>query len=119
MRAALVFILALASLAAPDRTPAAAQTRVETRWANGNLRSSATVVNNAFEGEYRTWYQDGRPYELRHFVHGRESGAQQSWDPDGRRYLNYVVRHGRRFGFVNAHPCLPPDEATGQAREQE
>jgi antitoxin component YwqK of YwqJK toxin-antitoxin module len=78
-------------------------------WPNGRLRSSAMYVDDAYHGEYRTWRENGHPYELRHFDHGRESGRQQSWNDDGTLFLNYEVRRGRRFGFINAAPCLPAD----------
>ena len=58
-----------------------------------------------YEGEYRTWYTSGNPYELRHFEAGHESGLQQSWTEDGTLYLNYESRGGRHFGLVNARTC--------------
>jgi hypothetical protein len=81
----------------------------ETRWPNGHLRSSANYLDDVYQGEYRTWYASGQPYELRHFEHGRETGLQQSWTEDGTLYLNYEVRHGRHYGLINAKPCLPAD----------
>ena len=58
----------------------------------------------------RTFYPDGRPYEMRHFYHGREEGLQQAWTEDGTLYINYEMRQGRRYGFINARPCLPVEE---------
>lgn len=78
----------------------------ETFWPNGRVRSSAHYVDDVFHGEYRTWAINGQPYELRHFDRGHESGLQQSWDSAGNLYLNYEMRHGRRYGFVNAKPCV-------------
>ena len=77
------------------------------RWPEGRLRLETTVMDEAYHGEYRTWYRSGAPYELRHFVRGREEGVQQSWTETGELYLNYEVRNGRRYGFINAAPCLP------------
>jgi len=88
----------------------------ESRWPNGKLRVQAHYFGDVFHGEYRTWYESGRPYELRHFDHGRESGMQQSWTEEGELYLNYEVRDGRRFGLINARPCLPAD-ADGNSKE--
>lgn len=79
----------------------------QTWWPNGRLRSQAHYVAGAYHGEYRTWRENGRPYERRTYADGRESGVQQSWDEQGALYLNYEVRHGRRYGFVNAYPCAP------------
>ena len=60
---------------------------------------------DAYDGEYRTWYQSGAAYERRHYINGHEEGVQQSWTDEGVLYLNYEVREGRRFGLVNASPC--------------
>lgn len=76
-------------------------------WPDGTLRSRAWYADDAFQGEYRTFYASGRPYELRHFERGREAGLQQSWSEDGTLFLNYEVRGGRRYGLVNAKPCVP------------
>lgn len=57
--------------------------------------------------ERRTFYPDGRPYEVRHFFNGKEEGLQQAWTEDGTLYINYEMRGGRRYGFINARPCLP------------
>lgn len=112
---ALLVVLLLASpLSQPEAHAGAhAGFRAEhqqARWPNGRLRLDTTVVDDAYHGEYRTWYQSGAPYELRHFVHGREEGVQQSWTETGQLYLNYEVRHGRRYGFINATPCLPVEK---------
>lgn len=61
--------------------------------------------------ERRTFYPNGRPYEVRHFLNGREEGLQQAWTEDGTLYINYEMRSGRRYGFINARPCLPVKEA--------
>ena len=80
--------------------------RVETFWPNGHMKSDVTYRDDAYDGEYRTWYESGKPYELRHYVAGHEEGLQQSWTEAGMVYLNYEVRNGRRYGFVNAAPCM-------------
>ncbi len=85
--------------------------RVEEFWPNGTLRRAFDVRKDVRHGEYRTWTIDGKPYELKHFADGREDGLQQAWDENGRLYLNYEVRDGRRYGMVNAKPCLPADDA--------
>jgi len=91
------------------RGPAPAAAHPEGRrqqfWPDGGLKSDVTYRDDAYEGEYRTWYATGRPFELRHYVDGHESGLQQSWTESGELYLNYEVRDGRRFGLVNATPC--------------
>jgi protein SCO1 len=75
-------------------------------WPDGRIKTAAAYRADALDGEYRTWYASGRPFEVRHYASGRESGAQQSWTEAGELFLNYEVRDGRRFGFVNARPCV-------------
>lgn len=104
MKTTLALILALA-LQLGDGT----RTVVKTWWPDGTLKSMAHYAGDVLHGEYRTWYASGRPYELRHFDRGRESGVQQSWTADGELFLNYEVRDGRRYGYVNARPCVPVD----------
>lgn len=61
--------------------------------------------------ERRTFYPNGRPYEVRHFLNGKEEGLQQAWTEDGELFVNYEMRNGRRYGFINARPCRPVEEA--------
>lgn len=82
-------------------------THVEEFWPNGKLRRAFGLSEGVRDGEYRTFTIDGKPYELKHFSRGREDGLQQAWDDRGELYLNYVVKNGRRYGMVNAKPCLP------------
>jgi protein SCO1 len=108
--AALVFtvvVLNAADRSLPHTFTAAAKRNghAQTFWPNGRLKSDVTYRNDAYEGEYRTWYASGAPYELRHYVGGHEQGVQQSWTERGELYLNYEVRNGRRYGLVNATPC--------------
>lgn len=84
--------------------------RFETWWPNGSQRSSVEYLDDVYHGEYRTWSKDGKAYELKHFYLGREAGLQQAWDENGELYLNYEVRNGRRYGMLNAKPCLPAGE---------
>jgi protein SCO1 len=77
-----------------------------TWWPSGAMRMMAHYADDAYDGEYRTYYESGHPYEVRHYRHGREAGLQQSWTADGVMFLNYEMRNGRRYGMVNARPCV-------------
>ena len=79
---------------------------VRTWWPNGHLKTDAYYNHDVLIGEYDTFYSSGAPYERRHYVRGHEEGRQQSWTESGELYLNYDVRHGRRYGLVNAAPCM-------------
>jgi antitoxin component YwqK of YwqJK toxin-antitoxin module len=102
MRSGILLSLIWLSLTGPK--PA---THVTEFWPNGHLRRAFDVRDDMREGEYRTFTIEGKPYELKHFLHGREDGLQQAWDDRGQLYLNYVVKNGRRYGMINAKPCLP------------
>jgi protein SCO1/2 len=78
-----------------------------TWWPNGHIRTDAHYAVDAIVGEFRSYYSSGQAYELRHYVNGHEEGTQQSWTEDGNLFLNYEVRNGRRYGLVNAKPCVP------------
>ena len=108
MRTILLLVMVMTTAAAqlPARADAHLERR-ETHWPNGGLKSVGTYLGDVRHGEHRTFREDGTPYELRHFDRGRESGLQQSWEADGTLFLNYEMRNGRRYGFVNATPCLP------------
>lgn len=97
-------LLLLIGLSLIGSTPA---THVQEFWPNGKVRRSFDLAGGVRHGEYRTFTIDGKPYELKHFVRGREDGLQQAWDDRGQLYLNYVMKDGRRYGLVNAKPCLP------------
>ena len=111
MRTLILLMLSVASIAAqlPGPLSTSALEQREAYWPNGQLRSVATYQDDVRHGEYRTFREDGTRYELRHFDQGRESGMQQSWEKDGTLFLNYEVRNGRRYGFVNATPCVPAE----------
>ena len=104
MRTLLLMLLVGAELAS---APIRHVERRSTYWPNGLLKTQADYVGDLRQGEYRTWREDGTLYELRHYDRGRESGVQQSWERDGTLFLNYEMRNGRRYGYVNAKPCLP------------
>lgn len=108
MRSAI--LLVIIGLSAAGNSVPAETNRVEEFWPNGNPRRAFHERNDVRHGEYRTWTVDGKPYERKHFVNGREEGLQQAWDENGQLYLNYEVRDGRRYGMVNAKPCLPADK---------
>ncbi len=97
----------------PDttRVPVPRNGRTETRWPNGVLRMDATYLNDLYDGEYRSWYASGHPFEVRHYVAGHEAGLQQAWTDSGRIYLNYESRDGRHYGLENSTPCDPAEKA--------
>jgi antitoxin component YwqK of YwqJK toxin-antitoxin module len=80
-------------------------------WPDGTPRREAHYRDDAYDGDYRSWYSSGQPAEVRRYVQGREAGRQQAWTPTGVLYLNYEVRGGRHYGLMNARPCVLIHEA--------
>jgi hypothetical protein len=74
------------------------------------IAGTAPVSSSPAIEERRTFYPNGRPYEVRHFLNGKEEGLQQAWTEDGELFVNYEMRNGRRYGFINARPCRPVEE---------
>jgi hypothetical protein len=57
-------------------------------------------------GEVREYHSNGQVWRIQHYDRqGHEAGLQTFWRPDGTLHSNYEVRHGRRYGLVNAKPC--------------
>ena len=81
-------------------------------WPDGFARFEADYENDAFHGRYRAWYAGGRMSDDRTYFEGRERGSQRGWTTDGVLFFNYEVRDGRRFGLVNARPCVPAGKVT-------
>lgn len=52
--------------------------RMKQYWPNGNLRSDASYQADVDDGECRTYYESGAPYELRRYRLGHEDGVQRS-----------------------------------------
>ncbi len=75
-------------------------------WPDGTQKREAAMRGGVYDGDYRTWHPNGRPAEVRRYRDGRQEGLQQAWTADGVLYLNYEVRDGRRYGMVNARPCV-------------
>jgi hypothetical protein len=102
LRCQVLGVVALLSVGASSIT----DTRLE-YWPNGRLRLEAHLRHDRFHGSYRTFYASGQPFEVRHYVQGREEGRQQSFTETGDVFLNYEVWQGRRYGYLNARPCMP------------
>ena len=76
-------------------------------WPDGRTRGRAFYDGDIIEGEYRSWHQNGRLADLKHYSQGHETGLQQAWTDQGELFLNFEVRNGRHYGLINSRPCLP------------
>jgi len=76
-------------------------------WPNGAVRFRARYDADRFDGANEAWYETGALSQRLAYVGGHEEGLQQMWSPDGTLIVNYEMRGGRRFGMINAKPCIP------------
>jgi hypothetical protein len=78
-------------------------------WPNGAVRFRTRYTDDRFDGANEAWYDSGTRSQRLEYVAGREAGRQQMWAPDGTLIVNYEMRDGRRYGMINAKPCIPSD----------
>jgi len=76
-------------------------------WPNGALRFRARYDADRFDGVNEAWYETGARAQRLEYEGGHEEGLQQMWTADGALIVNYDMRGGRRFGMINAKPCIP------------
>ena len=76
-------------------------------WPNGAARFRTHYQDDSFDGANEAWYDTGVRSQRLEYVAGREEGRQQMWAPDGTLIVNYEMRGGRRYGMINAKPCIP------------
>ena len=76
-------------------------------WPNGARRFRTRYVADSFDGANEAWYETSVRSQRLEYVTGREEGRQQMWAPDGTLIVNYEMRAGRRYGLINAKPCIP------------
>jgi hypothetical protein len=107
----MLLTIVLWAAALSSTSPVSALERRATVWPDGRPRTEGTFLRDVRHGEFRSWHANGQLAELRHYVDGREVGRQQSWTPEGVLFLNYELRNGRRYGLVNARPCVSGDVA--------
>ncbi|CAN5812926.1 hypothetical protein BH11BAC3_BH11BAC3_27850 [soil metagenome] len=74
-------------------------------WQNGNKRFEFNAKNDAYEGEFKEWSENGRLFHLAHFKNGQEEGVQKLWYDNGKLKANYVIRNGKRYGLLGTKNC--------------
>ena len=76
-------------------------------WPNGAVRFRTRYADDSFDGTNEAWYDTGVRSQRLEYSAGHEEGRQQMWAPDGTLIVNYEMRGGRRYGMINAKPCIP------------
>jgi antitoxin component YwqK of YwqJK toxin-antitoxin module len=80
-------------------------------WPDGKKQFQYHFSQGAYHGTFKEWYASGKPLHLFEYEHGHETSAI-GWRENGRTYINFVVRHGRKYGLMNARLCYSlKDEA--------
>lgn len=67
---------------------------------NGNVAWHAELRDGRWHGEFRRWFEDGRPNRLLHYVEGEQEGPQMVWRRNGTPKWRRTVRDGRDHGRV-------------------
>ena len=82
-------------------------------WPNGNRRFEYHFKDGICEGDFKEWYQSGKP--LKHIVYhnGREESGK-GWRENGKIYMSFVVKDGRLYGMVNTNLCYSLKNERGE-----
>lgn len=78
----------------------------KTWWSNGKPKLSCAFKNNENNGEFIEWTEEGQLISKMNYVNGHESGHQQVWYLNGKLKSNYVMKNGRRFGLLGTKNCV-------------
>ncbi len=82
-------------------------------WNNGNIRFEYHFKNGVYNGDFKEWYQSGKP--LKHIIY--QNGTECSgkgWRENGKLFMNYVMKDNRRYGLMNAELCYSLKNENGE-----
>jgi antitoxin component YwqK of YwqJK toxin-antitoxin module len=65
-----------------------------------------TFRNDKYEGVQRTYFENGQPWQMLNYLHGREEGKQKSWNDSGRVVNNFTVKDGKLYGVIGRYDCM-------------
>lgn len=76
-----------------------------------NVKTYNTVLNGQRHGTYRSYYESGKPYEVRQYKHNKTTGKQYAyWEESGRLKFEYNYYQEKKEGaqkswYANGNPC--------------
>ncbi len=80
---------------------------VQKGWhANDTLSFYFFFHEDKYEGEQKTYFKNGQPWQILNYVNGYEEGKQKSWNEDGRLINNFVVKNGKLYGVIGRYDCI-------------
>ncbi|MFM8834658.1 MAG: toxin-antitoxin system YwqK family antitoxin [Cytophagales bacterium] len=77
-----------------------------TWWPNGKKQLHYHFSKGEYEGACREWNEQGALTKLGNYTQGYEEGTQQLWYDNGKIRANYVIKSGRRFGLLGTKNCI-------------
>jgi len=75
----------------------------------GQIRYSKNFKNGLQEGEQKEWYRDGILSRVMKFQAGKQQGEQIGWKENGDLRFKYTYVNGKRYGYMGAALCQPPE----------
>ncbi len=71
---------------------------VQWRSATGQLQKLVSLYKGEKHGKYRTFYDNGIPYEIRHFKNNKSSGRHYGYWPNGNMQFDYTYADDKQEG---------------------
>jgi antitoxin component YwqK of YwqJK toxin-antitoxin module len=82
-------------------------------WMNGNPRFEYHFKAGIYEGDFKEWYENGKP--AKHIVYqGGKEVSGKGWRMNGKVYMSFVMRDGRLYGLVNPNLCYSLKNERGE-----
>jgi hypothetical protein len=76
-----------------------------TWWPNGKKQLHYFFKDGEYEGCCREWNEQGALIKVANYKQGHEEGWQQLWYDNGKIRANYIIKNGRRFGLLGTKNC--------------
>lgn len=82
-------------------------------WPNGNKRFEYHFKDGVYQGDFKEWYEDGKPLKFIHYTNGVDDNGK-GWRQNGKLYMNFVMKNGRRYGLNNSNLCYTLKNGNGE-----
>jgi antitoxin component YwqK of YwqJK toxin-antitoxin module len=87
-------------------------------WINGNLRYEYHFKAGTYEGDFKEWYQTGKPLKWINYHDGKEQWGK-GWRENGKPYMSFVMKGGRLYGQINPNLCYTLKDEKGEFRDSQ
>jgi antitoxin component YwqK of YwqJK toxin-antitoxin module len=66
---------------------------------NGELYMEGPLKDNAREGTWKTYYENGKPWSITNFQNDQPHGSTKTWYPNGQVRFTGQYSHGEKTGI--------------------